>query len=1342
MKTVRPSKKVGGSWRSALLVGVFLLALLYALPSAKSAPLSVVDLSGTWTFTPQGSSANTIQVPGGGWYKQGFTTVAEADYQRTIVVPNSGGAQLTKIEFGAVNHQAVLYVNETPVGTNTTSFTPSSFDITSFVTPGQSYTIRVHVKGRKALVVNGQSIVPTAAGWSTNLAQGIFRSAQLVIYPQVAIADVFVRPSVGNATLSYVVSVTNGSSSSQNLTLSGNLTSWNGDAWSYPAISDQAISVAPHSVNTVVVGPIPWTAGTNSYWWPNVPYQAGYQARLHLLNVILRNGATNLDTQTTRFGFRELVQRSDGANTCYFLNGVRVNFRGDSLQGADYDSIFQGGGYGDAFGTLSGFLAGTNGWTVAVDNYQRLNFNFVRLHQEPVTPYMLDVCDEQGLMVMEETAIRGSNQDQDFVLGHDNMVNHLKALFTRDRNHPSIVRQSLSNEPNFAYNDSVQFETDLYNAAMAVDGTRPLSIDAYGYFYDAMAYTNFSVYNHYGNGVGAYTEIVWARTDRPYGQGEFVWNVDNTYQGFTWFATATEAMRRQGASDIRPYTLLSAWASFVPGVKTTDMILEQGGHPLYGADNLTNAWGNPQIQRVQAGFNPVLVADLDYWNANKLSDSSGDWPANVPSLPPNQPITRKLSVYNDTFSGTTVNVFWELRQGSATGPLVNSGQINPTVPLGYISTQNISFTIPSSLDGTLYYLVLYTQKGGVEMFRETEEKFAVINELQLAGTLFGTSPAFSAGSEYDKASDGNLSTYFDNASPDGGYTGIDLGVGNTASISSIVFSPRNGLEWRMEGGVFQGSNDGANYTTLYQIPAIPSQNTRVAINCPLAFRYLRYLGPGNSYCNIADMAFYVSKAGLRQLSGTPFGTSPASAAGKEYDKASDGNVNTFFDYANPNGGYTGIDLGAGNATALLSIAFSPRNGFEARMVGGVFQGSNDGTNYTSLYAVTNAPSSNSFAPISSAIAYRYFRYLGPTNSYCNIAEMTFYASGLRQKKGAAFGTSPASAGGNEYDRASDGDLATFFDYASPNGGYTGVDVGAGNAAPITHIAFSPRSGFETRMVGGVFQGSNDGTNYTPLYIQTSAPSLNTSAAISTPVAYRYLRYAGPSNSYCNIAEMAFYTAPLFKLSGAPFGTSPAFSPGTEYDKSSDGNTNTYFDNGSADGGYAGIDLGAGNQAQVRYIRVYPRSGFAARLMGGIFQGASDGTNYTTICTISGTPLAGATYVANAPSAYRFFRYVGPPGSYCNIAEMEFYGVTAQSTFLNPIVETNTNPSGATQLSASRENNTIQLTWPVTGANLYYAPNLTSPVTWTLVNQTPSVTNGQASLSLPIGSNQTGFFQLR
>lgn len=707
-----------------------LLVILTLITHGYGDPVQTVDLSGTWTFTPVGGSSTTIQVPGGGWCKQGFTSISDADYSRSITIPSIGQPQVTMLKFGAVNYEADVYINGILVGTNVQSFTPASFDISSFVVPGNTYNLRVRVKGRQAFMLNGKSLVPNAAGWSPNTPQGIFRSAQLLVYPQIFISDVFVRPSVQNSNLYYDVWVTNATASATNLLLSGDLSSWNGSDWSYPTLPSEPLSLPAGTTTKVTIGPVSWNLGPSSYWWPNVPYQPGYTAQLHYLNLSITppSGSPVMDHTSTRFGFRELVQRSDGSNTCYFLNGIRVNFRGDNLQGADYDSIVYDGGPGDAYDTLPGFLPGTNGWPKAVDNYQRLNFNFVRLHQEPVTPYMLDVCDEKGLMVMEETAIRGSANDQDFINGHDYMVNHLKALYTRDRNHPCIVRESLDNEPDQASTDSTQFETDLYNAAMSVDGTRPVSIDVgvTGDTYESMSATNFSVYHHYADGqFGQYVDDVFARPDRPFGEGEFIWPADSTAQGFTWFATTTQAMRAQGASDIRPYTLLSAWASFVPGVQTTQMTLEQGGHPLYGADNLPNPWTNSQIQRVQAAFNPVLVADTNYWYLARGSTASGDWPTAAPYLTANTTFTRALRIYNDTFSGTNVDVYWELYQGATNGTLSTSGHFTTTVPLGYSVVQNITFTTPNVADGTVLYLVLYAKKDGMELFRENDEKFMV-----------------------------------------------------------------------------------------------------------------------------------------------------------------------------------------------------------------------------------------------------------------------------------------------------------------------------------------------------------------------------------------------------------------------------------------------------------------------------------------------------------------------------------------------------------------------------------------------------------------------------------------
>ncbi|MGI5240480.1 glycoside hydrolase family 2 TIM barrel-domain containing protein [Dactylosporangium sp. CA-139066] len=697
--------------------------------TAGNAALTSVDLSGRWTFTPEGRAATSITVPGGGWYKQGFTDVSHAVYSRTITVPDAGQPQSTWIEFGAVNHQATLSVDGRVVATQTTSFTPSNFDISAYAAPGTTHTISVDVKGRNALKnqANGKYLVPDAAEWSEAVPQGIYRSAFLRVYPAVYINDAFIRTSVTNQSLTYDVSVTNTSASARTVTLTGSLSSDGGGAFSYPGLPSRTVSVGAHSTARVTIGPIAWNLGTASYWWPNVPYRSGYRAQLHRLAVHAATDDGRASDAQYRFGFRESTQSGE----YYYLNGVRVNYRGDNLQGADYDRI-NNGGAGDAYDTLPGFLppsAGNGGWPQAVDNYQRLNYNVVRIHQEPASPYMLDVADEMGLMLVDETGIRGSANLQDYVAGHDNMVNHARALTLRDRNHPAITRWSQSNEPGCCGGpDSQQFEQDLYAAMNGNDGTRPIIVDGQSPTqYPTMnsQYANFASFPHYNGGLGAYNDQVTSTPGKPDGETEYIWPKCNTKQGFEWFATLTAAKRAKDASDLRPYTLLSGWAGFVPGVKTTDFVPEENGHPIYGADNLSDPWSNPQIQRVQAGFHPLAAIDLPYWSASGMSDANGTFPlpSAVDSYGFNAPVTRTITVFNDDFTGTSVGLTWTARLDQPTGTVIASGSTTLTVPLGSRAAQPISFTTPGS--GSRVYLTLSTTKNGATAFTDTVEYFTL-----------------------------------------------------------------------------------------------------------------------------------------------------------------------------------------------------------------------------------------------------------------------------------------------------------------------------------------------------------------------------------------------------------------------------------------------------------------------------------------------------------------------------------------------------------------------------------------------------------------------------------------
>jgi hypothetical protein len=699
---------------------------------AQASGEKVVSLAGTWTFTPSGAAATTIDVPGGGWVAQGFRT-SVARYARSVTIPMLGAPQATLLELGAVNNEATLSIDGTAFGTNMTAFTPSVFDVSRAVTPGRPYALAIDVKGRDALRSASGKLVPDAAEWSPNIPQGIFRSAVLRLLPELHVADAFIRTDVVEDTMRVDVSVTNSGTAAATGTIAVAFSSFNCDALSYPTLPNQSVTVPAGQTTTVTFGPVQWGLGSASYWWPNVPYVADYRAKLHYASVTVRSGSGIVHTLPVRFGFRQIRQ----VGTHYELNGVRVNFRGDNIQGADYDSInATGRGAGDAYDLVPGFLppsASNAGWPRAVENWQRLNYNVARIHQEPASPYMLDVADELGFMVIDETAIRGSAGDEDFTPtgGEPNMLAHFRALILRDRNHPSIIRWSQCNEADQTATNTATFQQDLYQTAIATDGTRPVSADGHvtNAAYASVPNANFAVMDHYPDGFNVYTETVRTSTTRPFGVGEYIWPADVTPQGMAWFGTGTMAMRLKDASDLRPYTLLSGWASFVPGITTAMMTLEPTfpdrvvNRPHFGEDNLSDPWSNPIIIRIQRGMNPVAVVDTAFWNANRMSNASGGWPMTTETVAHGATLSRQLAIFNDTFAGTDIDVSWEMHTDSPAGAIADRGAMGVSVPLGGHVTVSISVKAPAT--GSRGYLVLQSSKGSVPLFREDEEWFTL-----------------------------------------------------------------------------------------------------------------------------------------------------------------------------------------------------------------------------------------------------------------------------------------------------------------------------------------------------------------------------------------------------------------------------------------------------------------------------------------------------------------------------------------------------------------------------------------------------------------------------------------
>ena len=137
------------------------------------------------------------------------------------------------------------------------------------------------------------------------------------------------------------------------------------------------------------------------------------------------------------------------------------------------------------------------------------------------------------------------------------------------------------------------------------------------------------------------------------------------------------------------------------------------------------------------------------------------------------------------------------------------------------------------------------------------------------------------------------------------------------------------------------------------------------------------------------------------------------------------------------------------------------NMFRARMIGGVFEGSNqlDFAVSDTLFIIQCKPDRlNTTVRSSSNKEYRYIRYVGPPGGLCNVAEVAFYEKNdTLPLSGKIIGTPGCYQhdGTHEYTNVFDGKTWTSFDYFKFSGGWAGLDLG--RKVQIDRIVYTPRN---------------------------------------------------------------------------------------------------------------------------------------------------------------------------------------------------------------------------------------------------------------------------------------------
>ncbi len=188
-------------------------------------------------------------------------------------------------------------------------------------------------------------------------------------------------------------------------------------------------------------------------WSPEAP---------SLYGLVIELGASGrpIDRQFTRFGWRQLAIKGREL----LLNGRKIQMFGDLLH---------------PFGPFINSRRYVWAWYRMIKD---MHGNAVRPHAQPHPRHYLDLADEMGLLVLDETAIFGSSLQLDFETpaAWDRYAAHFDALVLRDRNHPSVFGWSFGNElfAAFLYDKVITpGQADSWYARLAELGRRSRRLD-------------------------------------------------------------------------------------------------------------------------------------------------------------------------------------------------------------------------------------------------------------------------------------------------------------------------------------------------------------------------------------------------------------------------------------------------------------------------------------------------------------------------------------------------------------------------------------------------------------------------------------------------------------------------------------------------------------------------------------------------------------------------------------------------------------------------------------------------------------------------------------------------
>ena len=362
-------------------------------------------------------------LPGGiGWYRKTF--VADEAYAGKKVF----------IDFDGVYMNSEVFINGHSLGKRPYGYISFRYDLTPYLKIGEENVIAVRVDNQEQ---------PNSRWYS---GCGIYRNVWLTVTNPIHVdlwGTYVTTPQVSDkeATVSVCTSVKNEGTAlaevkviSSLLDAEGNRV---GETTSVLPISKDSVGTYQQTVK--VVSPILWSV--------NNPY-------LYTLETEVWADDKLVDTYETTTGIRSFEFSADKG---FVLNGEQVKIKGVCMH---HD-----------LGCL-GAAVNTRAIERQLEILREMGCNGIRCSHNPPAPELLQLCDEMGFIVMDETfdMWRKKKTRYDYSLYFNEWHERdLTDLMLRDRNHPSIFMWSIGNEVLEQWSDANADTLSLEEANMILN---------------------------------------------------------------------------------------------------------------------------------------------------------------------------------------------------------------------------------------------------------------------------------------------------------------------------------------------------------------------------------------------------------------------------------------------------------------------------------------------------------------------------------------------------------------------------------------------------------------------------------------------------------------------------------------------------------------------------------------------------------------------------------------------------------------------------------------------------------------------------------------------------------